>query len=426
MTEAISRPLASSLPCTRHCNSTAKSAIRLPRNDSSLRPTPTLLQRVARIRLLSSLLPSIGARSSSSLHTSAEHTSPPPPPPPPPPPSSSTLSIPSNLVLADPSVLTAFKPVSVEDRLKKKEEMEGIIDPKLLTLPVRKSIGDVNQEEAETINLDSRVFGVPVRKDIIHRLVTWQRAKQRVGMARTKRVGDIRGSTKKLRPQKGTGRARAGKKHAAQFRGGAKAHGPVPRDFSFKLNRKVRALGVRMALSAKAREDKRMPATYPYKAQCVPILLQAGFRSVYDLSDPSLFTTWKFRPYPSSSSSSAPSSSAPSRPREVETRHCIDYIFVLPNPLTPPSFFLLLLLLLLLLLPSSNPPPLHPYLKSNRSAGSSMPIIPVRPPCHRDALSLSQEAFPGFPLGRRLLCRFLPLQFHHEIKSKALRTKPDT
>lgn len=156
MTEAISRPLASSLPCTRHCNSTAKSAIRLPRNDSSLRPTPTLLQRVARIRLLSSLLPSIGARSSSSLHTSAEHTSPPPPPPPPPPPSSSTLSIPSNLVLADPSVLTAFKPVSVEDRLKKKEEMEGIIDPKLLTLPVRKSIGDVNQEEAETINLDSR------------------------------------------------------------------------------------------------------------------------------------------------------------------------------------------------------------------------------------------------------------------------------
>jgi len=56
------------------------------------------------------------------------------------------------------------------------------------------------------------VFGVPVRKDIIHRLVTWQRAKKRVGLASTKRVGDIRGSTKKVRPQKGGGRARAGKK----------------------------------------------------------------------------------------------------------------------------------------------------------------------------------------------------------------------
>ncbi|KAM3571256.1 hypothetical protein VYU27_006713 [Nannochloropsis oceanica] len=247
----------SSLPSSSGSSSSSSSSIRTSPRKGNIPSTnivlsPSLLRHFARISVSSP---------SSSFSTNAREATPPPPPPPPPPSSSFSSSsvLPSNLYLADASVLTRYKPVPLETLIQRKEQMEGIIDPAALTLPVRRALGAGvgGEEEEEQMSLDARVFGVPVRKDIIHRVVTWQRAKKRLGLASTKRVGDIRGSTKKLRPQKGSGRARAGKKHAAQFRGGMKAHGPVQRDFSFKLNKKVRALGVRMALSAKAREGGR-------------------------------------------------------------------------------------------------------------------------------------------------------------------------
>jgi len=103
--------------------------------------------------------------------------------------------------------------------------------------------------------LNKLVFGVPIRRDIVHNVVKWERAKKRCANAQTKRMKDLRGSTRKLRKQKGSGQARVGMNRRAGRVGGMKAHGPVPRDFTFKLNKKFVRLGLRVALSAKLREN---------------------------------------------------------------------------------------------------------------------------------------------------------------------------
>ncbi|CAM9488106.1 unnamed protein product, partial [Sphacelaria rigidula] len=107
-----------------------------------------------------------------------------------------------------------------------------------------------------TRTLDPSVFGVPVRRDVVHDVIRWQLARRRKGNAKTKRIGEIRGSGRKVRPQKGQGRARAGHSRPPHWRGGAKAHGPRVRDWSYKLNKKFKKLGLRCALSARLREGK--------------------------------------------------------------------------------------------------------------------------------------------------------------------------
>jgi len=114
--------------------------------------------------------------------------------------------------------------------------------------------------EAGTIHLSESIFGHdPIRTDILHRCVTYQRNKKR-GLrnngARTKTISEISGSGKKVRAQKGGGVARAGHKRPAHWRGGAKAHGPKGNDQNYetKLNKKVRKMGIRMALSQKLKE----------------------------------------------------------------------------------------------------------------------------------------------------------------------------
>jgi large subunit ribosomal protein L4 len=106
--------------------------------------------------------------------------------------------------------------------------------------------------DAGTIELKPEVFEVPVRPDIMHQVVRWQLARRRQGTHSTLTRGEIKASTKKMYKQKGTGRARHGAATATQFRGGAKPFGPKPRDHAFDLPKKVRALGLRSALSAKA------------------------------------------------------------------------------------------------------------------------------------------------------------------------------
>ena len=106
--------------------------------------------------------------------------------------------------------------------------------------------------DAGTIELKPEVFEVPVRPDVMHQVVRWQLARRRQGTHSTLTRGEIRASTKKMYKQKGTGRARHGAPTATQFRGGAKPFGPKPRDHAFDLPKKVRALGLRSALSAKA------------------------------------------------------------------------------------------------------------------------------------------------------------------------------
>ncbi len=103
------------------------------------------------------------------------------------------------------------------------------------------------------IELSDDVFGIEPRADILHRVVTWQLEKRR-GTARGARGGsDVARTGKKFGRQKGGGTARHGDRRAPIFVGGGKAHGPRVRDFDPSLNKKVRALGLRMALSAKAK-----------------------------------------------------------------------------------------------------------------------------------------------------------------------------
>ena len=104
------------------------------------------------------------------------------------------------------------------------------------------------------LELNDAVFGVEPRADILHRVVTWQLEKRR-GTARAARErSEVARTGKKYGKQKGGGTARHGDRRAPIFIGGGKAHGPRVRDFNPSLNKKVRALGLRMALSAKARD----------------------------------------------------------------------------------------------------------------------------------------------------------------------------
>jgi large subunit ribosomal protein L4 len=106
------------------------------------------------------------------------------------------------------------------------------------------------------IELNDEVFGVEPRADILHRVVTWQLEKRR-GTARGARErADVARTGKKYGRQKGGGTARHGDRRAPIFIGGGKAHGPRVRDFNPSLNKKVRALGLRMALSSKARDGQ--------------------------------------------------------------------------------------------------------------------------------------------------------------------------
>ena len=116
---------------------------------------------------------------------------------------------------------------------------------KVLTLDGGAASGDVD--------LNDDVFGLEPRADILHRVVTWQLEKRR-GTARGARErSDVARTGKKFGRQKGGGTARHGDRRAPIFIGGGKAHGPRVRDFNPSLNKKVRALGLKMALSAKAK-----------------------------------------------------------------------------------------------------------------------------------------------------------------------------
>ena len=114
----------------------------------------------------------------------------------------------------------------------------------------------LDNKSAGEIELSDAVFALPVRRDILSRVVQWQLAKRRAGTASTKTRGEINVTGAKMYRQKGTGRARHGNKSANIFRGGAPAHGPHPRDHAIELPKKVRRLGLKTALSAKAAEGK--------------------------------------------------------------------------------------------------------------------------------------------------------------------------
>ena len=106
-----------------------------------------------------------------------------------------------------------------------------------------------------SIELADDIFGIEeIRGDILQRVVTWQLAKRRSGNHKIQVRNEVSRTSKKMYKQKGTGGARHGSRRAAQFVGGAKAHGPVVRSHAFDLPKKVRALALRHALSSKAKD----------------------------------------------------------------------------------------------------------------------------------------------------------------------------
>ncbi|NVK17847.1 MAG: 50S ribosomal protein L4 [Methylocystaceae bacterium] len=101
------------------------------------------------------------------------------------------------------------------------------------------------------IELDDAIFGVEPRADILHRVVNWQLARRQSGTHKVKTRGELAIVKTKPFKQKGTGNARQGFKGVTQMRGGATVHGPVVRSYAHNLNKKVRKLGLKCALSAK-------------------------------------------------------------------------------------------------------------------------------------------------------------------------------
>jgi large subunit ribosomal protein L4 len=109
--------------------------------------------------------------------------------------------------------------------------------------------------KAGSIELSDEIFGIAeIRGDILQRVVNWQLAKRRSGNHKIQVRNEVSRTGKKMYKQKGTGGARHGSRRAAQFVGGAKAHGPVVRSHAIDLPKKVRALGLRHALSSKAKD----------------------------------------------------------------------------------------------------------------------------------------------------------------------------
>jgi large subunit ribosomal protein L4 len=136
-------------------------------------------------------------------------------------------------------------------------------------------VRNLDNEEVGDIELADEVFGVPIRRDILARVVNWQLAKRRAGTHKAKGISEIQGTTKKPYKQKGTGRARQGSLRSPQFRGGARIFGPVVRSHAFDLQKKVRRLGLKIALSAKQDEGKLVVIDAAHLAQAKTKVLRA-------------------------------------------------------------------------------------------------------------------------------------------------------
>ncbi|MCK5284502.1 MAG: 50S ribosomal protein L4 [Alphaproteobacteria bacterium] len=118
------------------------------------------------------------------------------------------------------------------------------------------AVKTIENKDAGEITLDKDVFGVEIREDILHQMIKYQRNKARSGNHKVKQRHEISGTGKKPHAQKGTGRARAGDKKRNIDRGGQTVFGPVVRDHSTELPKKIRKQALKIALSSKAKDGK--------------------------------------------------------------------------------------------------------------------------------------------------------------------------
>ena len=116
-------------------------------------------------------------------------------------------------------------------------------------------IYNTNKEKVSQVVLDEKVFGCEVKPHLLYEAVKMQLANRRAGTASTKNRAQVRGGGKKPWRQKGTGRARAGSIRSPIWKGGGVTFGPLPRNYSYRLNKKVKKLALRTALSIKLKED---------------------------------------------------------------------------------------------------------------------------------------------------------------------------
>ncbi|NPA12762.1 MAG: 50S ribosomal protein L4 [Aquificae bacterium] len=115
---------------------------------------------------------------------------------------------------------------------------------------------NTNKENVGTVNLNDAVFNSEVKEHTVWEVVKWQLASRRAGTASTKTRAEVRGSRRKILPQKGTGNARHGDKKANIFVGGGVAHGPKPRDYYYPLPKKVRKKALKGVLTMKLRDGE--------------------------------------------------------------------------------------------------------------------------------------------------------------------------
>lgn len=118
------------------------------------------------------------------------------------------------------------------------------------------SFSDFIESSKDFTCLDENVLNIKLNLNLLREVVRWQLARKRSGTRKTKGISDIKATTRKPHKQKGTGKARQGSLVSPQFRGGAVIFGPVVRDHSFSLNKKVRKLAVRMALAKKMNQGE--------------------------------------------------------------------------------------------------------------------------------------------------------------------------
>ena len=116
-------------------------------------------------------------------------------------------------------------------------------------------VTSLDGKDSGSLTVSDTIFGLEPRTDLIHRCVVWQLAKRRSGTHAVKNCADIHRTGKKMYKQKGTGSARHGSARVNLFRGGGRSFGPHPRSHEIGLPKKVRALALRHALSAKAKDD---------------------------------------------------------------------------------------------------------------------------------------------------------------------------
>ena len=121
---------------------------------------------------------------------------------------------------------------------------------------MRLTVKNAQGEEVDAIEADDRVFGIKPNRAVMHQALLAHLANRRAGGASTKSRGEVRGSTAKIRRQKGTGRARLGSARSPHLTGGGVAFGPRPRSFAQRLPRRMRRLAIRSVLSDKLAEER--------------------------------------------------------------------------------------------------------------------------------------------------------------------------